>query len=71
MTDKDEKEPPRPIFRKLAFGAGAFCILLAVIFEFGPFPKEDKLVTVLICLLAGLVMVTVSDAGFWSRPKKP
>ena len=69
MTNHAEKRPARPLFRKLALGVGMVCFLLAFVFQFGPVPKEDKLLPALICLFVGVVMVTISQTGFWPRPK--
>ena len=69
MADNGENRPARPVFRKLALWVGVGCLLLGTVSAFTA-PKEDKLLFVLIFSFVGFVMVTISETGFWPRPKQ-
>lgn len=69
MSGNIEKRPARPIFRKLALWVGIFCLLLGTVSAFMA-SKEDKMLFVLIFSFVGIVMVTISETGFWPRPKQ-
>jgi len=70
MPDNDPKPPARPFFRKLALAAAIVCFLFAVVFAATPIPLKNKWFTVEVCVIVGLVMLTIGMTGHWPGPKR-
>ena len=67
MTSTGENPQARPLFRKLALGMAAVCVILGLVSVI--VPGENKLLWVGVFLFLGYVMMVIGTTGFW--PPRP